>query len=123
MTLATSYSQALERILSKKGVDEVEVYKNLRAHLTATGRLKLLPGILQSLRMSAAQRMTQEPLLEVASEEERKEAETAAKAMGIDTKAKVNPDLVRGWRLRANGTVTDRSAKRALIDLYRRVTA
>jgi F0F1-type ATP synthase delta subunit len=118
-----AYAQALERLASTKTMGESELYEKLRAHLVATGRLKLLPGLLRELRKGAAQRTAQASVLEVASEGERTEAEAAAKALGVDATAQVNPDLIRGWKLTADGVLTDRSARHSLIDLYRRVTS
>jgi F0F1-type ATP synthase delta subunit len=120
--MVKEYVQALSN-LTRAGMDEGEAYIKLHAHLKASGRLKILPQLARELRRHVAEKAGSAPLLEVASEAERSEAEKAAHAAGIAIKAVVNPDLIRGWRLRANGTITDRSAKRSLVELYRNVTA
>ena len=122
MTLTTTYSQAIDRLIREKGMDEAVVFEKLRAHLAESGRLKILPQLLRELRTLDARRGVEAPFLEIASEEDRAAAESAAKAQGIEAKAQINPDLIRGWRLRANGTLTDHSAKRSLVELYRSIT-
>lgn len=117
------YAQAIDRLVRERGMKEDEIFKKLRAHLAETGRLKLLPQIAEELRTLEARRALSAPELEVATEAERGEAEAAAKAQGITAKATVNPHLIHGWRLRANGRITDRSAKRVLIDIYRKAIA
>ena len=98
-------------------------YAAFVAHLKRTGRMKLLPKVLRELRVQEAREKLRQPLVEVASEGEAAFALKAASASGIVAKeARVNPSLVSGWRARAEGKLIDRSAKHALIDIYRRIT-
>lgn len=120
--MVKAYAQAIDTLIRARGMRPDDVFGNLRAHLAATGRLKLLPQLARELKVLEERRKAEAPLLEVASEAERAAAEAAARAQGVEAAAQVNPDLVRGWRLRANGAVTDRSAKRSLIELYRAIT-
>jgi len=96
----------------------------LMKHLKDAGRLKLLPGILRSLRAEQQQSESRSAVLEVASEQEKAGAIREAKAMGIDAQTvRINPDLISGWRVRHDSVLIDHSAKRSLIDLYRRITS
>jgi len=116
------YAIALSR-QHAAGTDEKALVDGLVAHLKAAGRMKLLPGILRELRALMAQRAKLAPSVEAASEGEKAPALAAARAAGIDaSEATVNPSLIRGWRARAGGTLVDRSAKQALVDLYQRIT-
>lgn len=75
-------------------------YDELKAHLERTGRMKLLSRILRELRVREARERKFAPLHETAAE---------------------NPALISGWRSIENGILTDRSAKRALIDMYQKI--
>lgn len=117
-----SYAQALVSSLHK-GVKEEALMTALMKQLKASGRLKLLPGILRELKTLRVREETLAPHVEVARESDAAMALKAAKEAGIDAqKAEVNPTLVAGWRARQGSTLVDRSAKDALITLYRRIT-
>jgi hypothetical protein len=75
-------------------------YKELVAHLEKTGRMKLLPRIARELKVRVAREAALAP---------RKET------------AKQNPSLISGWRSIENGVLTDRTGKRALLDIYKNV--
>jgi hypothetical protein len=76
-------------------------YEDLKNHLERTGRLKLLPRVLREL----------------------KEREARAKLLAPRTEtAKENPSLISGSRTFENGILTDHSGKRALLEIYQRVT-
>jgi F0F1-type ATP synthase delta subunit len=116
------YAKAIENLLAQ-GSDEKKLVAELTKHLTETGRVKLLPGILRHLRVLEARKAKLAPSVEAASEKEAAAAVKAAKAEGIEVAhATVNPALIRGWRARTGGTLIDRSAKQGLIELYRKVT-
>jgi hypothetical protein len=72
----------------------------LKAHLERTGRIKLFPRILRELRASVA----------------RAEAGQSWKET-----AKQNPSLISGFRSIENGVLTDRTGKRALLDIYQKI--
>jgi len=77
-------------------------YEKFIAHLTRTGRLKLLPQVLRELKNEAAHQAKLAPKKETVKE---------------------NPSLIAGWRSIENGLLTDHSAKRALIEIYQKITA
>lgn len=77
-------------------------YDAVRAHLSRTGRLKLLPHILRELKV---------------------EAERAKKLAPRKETAQQHPSLISGWRTIEGGTLIDRSGKGALIEIYRQITA
>jgi F0F1-type ATP synthase delta subunit len=114
------YAKALQNLITR-GMREDEAYEKLRTHLTATGRMKLLPGLLRELKVIRERSQARSAVLEVASANDSAEAEEAAKREGITATAVVNPALVTGWRLTTGDTLIDRSGKRALVDLYRSI--
>lgn len=100
-----------------------QLVASLVAHLTARGRMKLLPGILRELKRLELRAHAQDARIEAATEAELAGAINAAKEAGIVAEAAtINPELIRGWRARSGGTLVDRSGKRVLIDLYRTIT-
>lgn len=121
--MKTLYAEAITRLLAK-GIDEALLVKNLVAHLKSVGRMKLLPGIRSELKVLQVRNTVHEAHIEVARKEDTKSAQEAAAKEGITASVvTVNPSLIRGWRARSGGTLLDRSGKRALIDLYDRITA
>jgi hypothetical protein len=80
----------------------IKNYDAFIAHLKRTGRLKLLPLVLRELR----------------------EAEDRAKKFGVKKETvKENPSLISGWRSIENGVLTDRTGKKALLDIYKNIIA
>lgn len=115
------YATVIQNLLAK-GMKEDAVMNNLMAHLKENGRVKLLPGILRSLKTLMARKQTLGATVEVAKKEDAKKALSEAKALGIEAEeAIVNPILLSGWRGRKEGTLVDRSGKRALTDIYRSI--
>lgn len=78
----------------------IKNYDAFIAHLKRTGRLKLLPSVLRELRIEEARAKKLAPRRETAKE---------------------NPALISGWRSLENGMLTDKTAKRALIEIYQKV--
>lgn len=118
-----AYAQALTNVLAK-GSSEDEVVSSLIKHLKQAGRMKLLPAILRELVVLKARTTTLGATVEVATEAGKADALKEAKEAGIEaSSAIVNPSLVSGWRAREGGRLIDRSGKRALIDIYRRITS
>lgn len=117
------YAQALFNLSQKPGAGASELVNQLVVHLKKTGRMRLLPHISRELGRIEARAKTFDERLEVASEQEKAQAEHEAKEFGIHAKAQVNGNLVSGWRARSGSRVIDRSGKRALIDLYRQITS
>lgn len=96
----------------------------LVAHLKNTGRLSMLGDIARELRKIASRRAAMAPVVEVAHQAESTRALAEAAAGGIvATHTHVNHSLIQGFRARGHGILIDRSAKRALTDIYKHVTA
>lgn len=74
-------------------------FEQLMAHLKRTGKVKLLPSLLGELRKRAERERVRAPKKETAQE---------------------NPSLISGWRSFENGMLTDRTGKRALLEMYQR---
>lgn len=72
------------------------------AHLSRTGRMKLLPQVLRELKEEEARAKLTAPRKETAKE---------------------HPSLVSGWRSIEDGMLTDRTGKRALLDIYKKITS
>ena len=117
------YAQAVLLARTREGASDESVVTGLIRNLKETGRMKLLPGILRELKRPEARAAKTAPTLELASEKDRAAAEAVLAAAGVTPRETiVNPSLIRGWRARANGVLMDRSAKRALIDIYQKIT-
>lgn len=80
----------------------IKDYEAFIAHVTRTGRLKLLPRVLRELRI----------------EEIRAKKLTLKKETVTE-----NPSLISGWRTLENGILTDRTGKSALIAIYKNIIA
>ena len=119
-----AYAKLLEIVAETGDKQEADVaVSKLIAHLKSAGRLKMLPQIARELRKVAARRKALEPVVEAASEREGTDALTLAAKSGINAKkVRVNRSLIAGWRAREAGKLVDRSAKSALIEIYKNVT-
>jgi len=116
-----SYAIALTNAIAS-GTDEAKAVDALIATLKADGRLKLLPGIVRELKKIEAKKSVLAPAVEVAHKSDEADALKEAAALGITAAhAKVNHDLVSGWRATAKGKLIDRSGKRMLTDIYQNV--
>ncbi len=118
------YTKLLETAASledKEAADET-VAKLIR-HLKSAGRLKMLPQIVSELRKVAARRAAHKPVLEIAHEKDKAHALKEAAEAGIKAeRVVVNHSLIRGWRAREAGKLIDRSGKRALVEIYQKIT-
>lgn len=119
---ARGYADALARIGDSVPADKAVA--GLMKALAAKGRTKLLPAILAELKAKEGRKLATTSLVEVAKEGEKTKALAAAKKEGIEAaSAVVNPALLSGWRARGNGLLVDRSGKKNLVDLYRKITS
>lgn len=119
-----TYTRLLEATaeLEDKAAADAAITK-LIIHLKSMGRMNMLPKIAGELRRVAARRAALRPRVEVAHESETTRALHAAAREGISARhAQVNPSLIRGWRAQGGGKLIDHSAKRALIQIYQKVT-
>lgn len=122
-SIAEQYARAIAELAAKPGADPAAISKKLNEHLSKTGRMKLAPRIVAELARLRERSKATAPTLEVASESEIEAAKADAAALGITAEPVVVPSLIRGWRISGNSQLTDRSAKRALVDLYRSITS
>ncbi len=117
------YAQAIATMSRKTGQDQAVLADGLVAHLRKTGRSKMLPGILRELTRAQERQEKLAPVLEVATEADTAVAQAFLAKEGVEVQTvHVNPSLIRGWRARANGLLWDHSAKRALTDIYKKIT-
>jgi|CXWL01.1.fsa_nt_gi F0F1-type ATP synthase delta subunit len=120
-----SYTRTLEIVAETADEATAErAVQKLIVHLKSRGRTKLLPSISRELKKIQSKRKSLDAVVEVAHKDESKKALEEARAQGIDAqKTVVNTSLICGWRGRKDGLLVDRSGKRALVDLYRRITS
>ncbi len=115
-----SYTRLLEIVAQtedKKISDDA--VSRLILHLKSRGRMKMLSKIARELKKVAIRRQSMLPVIEVANGNDKLKALSEAHAEGFSTDTvRINTKLIRGWRARKGGTLVDRSAKRALIDIY-----
>lgn len=71
------------------------------AHLKRTGRMKMLPQVLRELKEEAARGRLSNERTETAQE---------------------NPSLISGSRSIKDGVLTDTTGKRALLEIYQKIT-
>jgi F0F1-type ATP synthase delta subunit len=120
---SASFAHALYNLAKKSNASPKELVKKLQAYLASNGRLKLLPGILQELQKIELQEKKRMPVVEIAKEHDKAKALKEAAAAGVQTsEVRVNPSLITGWRAVGNGKLYDSSAKRSLIEVYRKIT-
>ena len=117
------YALAIHRHLTAPGADADALMRTLVQHLEKAGRLKLLPRIARELKRLDARKSRTADRIEVATERDSAEAVETARSLGISAEPVVVPELVSGWRAFGKGSMIDRSGKRALLDLYRSITA
>jgi hypothetical protein len=78
----------------------IKDYEKFVAHLKRTGREKLLPQVLRELKAEAVREAKRAPRTETVKE---------------------NPSLLSGKRILKDGTLTDTTGKRALLEIYQKV--
>lgn len=119
-----TYTRLLEATAELEDKERADVaVTKLILHLKSAGRMKMLPQIARELRKIAARRNARRPHIEVAHEKESAAALLAAAREGIVAKhTSLNHDLIHGWRARSGDRLVDYSAKRALLDIYQKVT-
>jgi F0F1-type ATP synthase delta subunit len=122
-----AYITALtDSLLATENVDEVLV--RTEALLTQKGHTRLWPAVLRGVVVELEKRVVDEtPEVTVAKEggvDKAKLAEVLA-ALKVQTetvKTVVDPSLIGGFTVQYRDTVIDKSYKRALLDIYRKVT-
>ena len=122
-----AYITALtESLLATQNVDEVLVRTN--ALLAQKGHTRLWPAVLRGVLVELEKRANDAtPEVTVAKEgvvDKAKLVEVLA-ALAVQTeevKTVVDPSLIGGFTVQYRDTVVDRSYKRALLDIYRKVT-
>ena len=124
-----SYAQALWKLV-EGGMVPAKAVRALHDTLKAHGREALLSRIASAFtRIAEREAKRSDVVLTVACEKDErhahKEVKEALSAMGVDAKdlkTQIDDTLIGGWRLEGRETLTDVSYKKALLDLYVRVT-
>lgn len=123
--MSDRYTRVLEAIVKLGDTAEAKrASEKLIDHLKRHGRVKLLPDLLHSLKAIDARHQSLAPIVEVAHQHDAKNAISAAEKAGIHAShAKVNHELLSGWRAQAEGKLVDHSGKGALVAIYQKVTS
>ena len=133
-----AYAQALWKLV-EGGMTPTKAVRALQETLKTHGREALLPRIASAFtRIAEREAKRSDVVLTVAREKDIHRARLEAKkylegmdaksarggsALGRDLKTQVDDTLIGGWRLEGRETLTDASYKKALLDLYTRVTS
>lgn len=114
------YAQALWKVI-EKGMDPKKAVESLRDALNTKGRLALLSQIGRAFERIAAREMQKNrSTLVVASSHSEKDARKESGARDADLV--IDEDIIGGWRLEDNESLTDASWKSALLSIYNRAT-
>ena len=125
-----SYAQALWKLV-EGGMVPAKAVRALHDTLKAHGREALLSRIASAFtRIAEREAKRSDVVLTVAREKDERHAHKEIKEvlarMGTeskDLKTQIDDTLIGGWRLEGRETLTDASYKKALLDLYTRVTS
>src|SRR3990167_4112711 len=125
-----SYAQALWKLV-EGGMVPAKAVRALHDTLKAHGREALLSRIASAFtRIAEREAKRSDVVLTVACEKDERHAHKEIKEMlasiGVDSKdlkTQIDDTLIGGWRLEGRETLTDASYKKALLDLYARVTS
>lgn len=128
--METAYAQALWKMV-EGGTSAVKAVHALRDTLKLHGREALLPRIASEFaRIAQRETKRSDVVLTLAREKDERRAHKEIKEtltrMGVeqkDLKTQIDDTLIGGWRLEGRETLTDASYKKALLDLYARVTS
>lgn len=124
--LARQYAEALV-VLARKGGDIQALFENLAYVLARRGHQKLLPRIEQEFAMRAKETLyAATARLMVARTKDAAAAERALTETGIPAEQctlHIDDSLIGGYVYRNQHTMMDSSHKRALLQLYRKLTA
>ena len=116
---AFQYSTALTQALQgKSGKDATVVVDQFIMRIKARRHEKLLPQIISLLKRNKADSGVATLTIADTKGEKTAKAEAGVK----DVAVKVDPTLIGGWQLEADGKLIDASYKRSLIELYRTIT-
>lgn len=116
-----NYAHAAIRLV-ERGMKPAEAAKAISAHAGARGQARIVPRIVRALRaISLAERARRSIVLSVARKEDAAQAHKTSDAPK-EVSVQVDDTLIGGWRLRGAGRLVDASYKRALFDLYTRIT-
>lgn len=101
--------------------------EQLVAYMKARGHSSLLPAVMRRVEREAAQNSSGVVTLARADDAEKFASNIAASLENLQTTAagyrvRVDPALVGGYSVRANGKLVDRSYRTALVNLYQRIT-
>ena len=124
-----SYAQALWKMV-EGGMTPAKAVRALQETLKVHGREALLPRIASAFaRIAQRETKRTDVVLTLAREKDERRAHKDIKEMltrmGVaskDLKTQIDDTLIGGWRLEGRETLTDVSYKKALLDLYVKVT-
>src|SRR3990167_872977 len=125
-----AYAQALWKMV-EGGLTPAKAVRALQETLKVHGREALLPRIASAFaRIAQRETKRSDVVLTLAREKDGRHAHKDIKGMvtrmkvdSKDLKTQIDDTLIGGWRLEGREMLTDVSYKKALLDLYARVTS
>jgi F0F1-type ATP synthase delta subunit len=123
-TIAEKYASAIYDSRKKTGLDERAFFLAIEIALKKRHHENLVPQILRAYEKLASKKSSSDALVKIASHEDEKTAVAKARELGVENpEVKIDPLLVRGFSIEGRDFRFDASARRALINLYARLTA
>lgn len=125
MTLAREYARAIREVRRESAVGGAELIASVKDALIRRGHRMLLPRIFAEYRALLADEEKGTVTLRVASEHEAAKGVAKLKELGVaeEPRAVVDRTLIKGFVAEGKDFRYDASAKRALLDLYKKLTA
>lgn len=125
MNLAKEYARAIYEVRQEGRTNENELIGSVVAALSRRRHEKLLPRIAEEYGRIEKEAGKDSILIRAASEQEAHKGLSKLRELGITDAARMqgDPKVVKGYVLEGKDFRYDASARRALVDLYKRLTA
>lgn len=126
-TLAAQYARAIYEAHEESATSDAEFIANVMQALKRRHHAKILPQILEEYRKYEMAAEAQGLTLRLAQESERQKALAALKELDAteekEARTIIDQNLIKGFVVEGKDFRYDASAKRTLIDLYKRLIA
>lgn len=125
MNLAKEYARAIYEVRKEARTNDGELIGSIVVALSRRRHEKLLPRIAEEYARIEQEAGKDAILIRAASEQEAHRGLSKLRDLGIIGAARmlVDPTVVKGYVLEGKDFRYDASARRALVDLYKRLTA
>lgn len=125
MNLAKEYARAIHEVRKEGRTNDGELIGSVVAALSRRRHQKLLPQIAEEYGRIEKEAGKDAVLIRAASEQEAHKGLSKLRDLGYEGTARmeVDPKVVKGYVLEGKDFRYDASARRALVDLYKKLTA